>query len=355
MIRTKGAGMPHPQQPSGQGRQPGQYGGHPPQGGPPHPGAQGGPPHPGAQGGPPHPGAQGGPPHPGPQGGPPPPGFQGGPHPGFQAGPHHPAYGGPPPRRRNTGAIIAVAAIVASLVAALGITGFVAPGFLRSDQANPAASDDSTSSKDDPDAVIQNLVKAANAKNATGMRSLACADAGPNVQTAITDIAKTDGAELADQTRVSGQKVRAVLDISVTGTARPFEVTVVRSGDAWCWHDIAATNSSGGSTKGSTPQPTANPAEAKKFVQQVLDKVNKGDAAGAKSLLCPDSRSQGDLDAMIGRKVKLQIDPSEQIITDSGYVGADLKGTANGPPVSAARMSGFRQQNGWCVYTIFAF
>ncbi len=237
-------------------------------------------------------------------------------------------------------------AVVVLLVAGFGFTALVAPGFLRTGDARPAgtAAEDSTSTpakSSGPEALIQHLVRAANAKDVDGMSDLACSEVGPNVRSAIADIGTTDGAELAGSTSVSGNKVRATLAISINGGARQVDVTGIRSGNDWCWRDISAQAA-----------PGPSPGEGKAFVKKVISNLNKGDTTALNGQLCEDSDSKGDVDSLAGRKANVEIDPSE-LVEHAEFLATDLKGTLDGDPVSAARISAFYQNGSWCAFTIF--
>ena len=233
------------------------------------------------------------------------------------------------------------------LVAGFGFTALVTPGFLRTGGARQAgtAAGDSTSTpakSSGPEALIQHLVRAANAKDVDGMSELACSEVGPNVRSAIADIGTTDGAELAGSTSVSGNKVRATLAISINGGARQVDVTGIRNGNEWCWRDISAQ---GGGAR-------TSPSEGKAFVKKVISNLNKGDTTALNGQLCEDSNSKGDVDSLAGRKVNVEIDTSELMVR-AEFVATDLKGTLDGDPVSAARISAFYLNGSWCAFTIF--
>jgi hypothetical protein len=257
--------------------------------------------------------------------------------------------GAPPPRRTNRAVTIAVVvAVVVVLATGFGITGFIAPGFLRSGLAQSESSD--------PDALVVSLVSALNAKDMAGMRALACADAGPNVESAITEVGTTKSAQLAGNPSVSGQKVSATVAVTVASGTRQFEITGARSGREWCWSDIAAPGGSQapGEGDGGAEQPDSRLHQGRKFAEQVIDKLNKGDAGAVESMLCKDSTSQADLRDLGAKDVRLEIDNGE-IEDQAQFVGADLKGTLDGEAISAGRISLFLDEPGWCVYTVYAF
>ncbi len=356
--------MTYPQQPYGQqpdpygqgqqpGRRQGQYGGYPqtPSGGYPQTPSggyqqpQGGYQQPGGQYGGYDPTAQYG-------------GFPGGQYGG---------YGGPPPPpKKNTGMIVAIVAIVVLLLGGIGITGFVAPGFFLSDDKKNAGGGggETTSNDNGADAFVDDLVKAADDKDSSALKDLACSDAESNVQSAIDDIDEISGAKLKDTKKVSDSQVTAVLDIEVNGDNADYDASVVKNGKDWCWNDITLSSGGGGLPTEST-EPTATSEEpttgggssggdGEQFVQGFLDLVNGGDAAAAKGKLCPDSTSQGDIDDAVKGKASLEMDTAG-MESQAEYVGVDLKGTLNGAPTSAARTSAFLEDGGWCIFTFYAF
>lgn len=284
-------------------------------------------------------------------------------------------YGGPPPPKKNTGMIVAIVSIVVLLLAGVGITGFVAPGFFLSDDKNNDAGGttggggESSAPKEDggADEFIDELVAAADDKDAGELGDLACADAKDGVQTAIDQIEEISGAELADTAEISKSEVNATIDITVEGEKAQYEATVVKDGDDWCWDDAELT---GGDLPTGTegPDPSTEPGgggagggdgdsstdAGQAYIKSFVDKVNGGDAAGAKGMLCGDSTAQRDIDAAISGKAALEIDPSA-VQAQTEYVGIDLKGTINGEPLSASRTSAFYEDTGWCVFMFYVF
>jgi hypothetical protein len=279
--------------------------------------------------------------------------------------------GGPQPPKSNKGPIIAVVTIVVLVLAGVGVTGFIAPGFFLSDDdkgSNTAGTDTSTSTKDDKgagaDDFIQKLVSAADDKDKSALEGYQCSDATDAVKGATKDIDEISSAKLKDTDEKSDSKVVATLSIDVDGSAGDYDVTVVKDGGDWCWQDISAgsggldespDSSSDTSTDSSTSAdapPATGDTDGEKFVQSFLDKLNSGDGAGAAALSCSDSTSQSDITEAATQSPKLQMDPSGTTADDT-YVGADLKGTLNGQDASG-RTSAFVENGNWCIYTFFA-
>jgi hypothetical protein len=296
---------------------------------------------------------------------------------GFQGGQYGGFGGPPPPQKKNTGMVVAVVAIVVLVLGGLGVTGFVAPGFFLSDDKsdNAGGGGTDTSESEQPDGggaaeFIAQLVEAADGKDSDALTEMSCSDASDNVTEAITDIDEISGAELGETEEVSESEVKAMVDITVDGETGTFETLVVKDADAWCWKDIELSGGSIPSDDGSTPAEPADssaPApgggggggepgaeEGQAFVEEFLTAINSGDSAKATAVLCGDSDSQTDVTDAITAGAELSIDPAGLQAQDE-YVGADLTGTYDGAPVSAARTSAFYEANGWCIFTFYAF
>jgi len=290
----------------------------------------------------------------------------------------YPQYGGlgGPPQKKNKGPIIAVVAIAVILLAGLGITGFVAPGFFLSDDktdtADPGGGGGDKSVG--PEDFIDKLVAAADDRDKKALGNLKCSDAKEVVDSAIDAIDDTSGVKLKDTKEESDDEVTVVLTITHDGEHDDYAATVVRDGEDWCWQHFGkgtskptdednTTSSSEDETSASddtvTPSsdspgggPTGD-SDGEKFVQSFLDKLNGGDGAGAAALSCKDSTSQTDITDAATKGAALEIDPAGTN-ADPSYVGADLKGTVGGADVSS-RVSAFLEDEGWCVYTFYAY
>jgi hypothetical protein len=264
--------------------------------------------------------------------------------------------GGPQPPKSNKGPIIAIVSIVVLILAGVGITGFVAPGFFLSDDK---ASSESSSGAD---AFIEKLVSAADDKDKSALEGMQCSDATESVKGATKDIDEISSAELKDTREESKSEVVATLDIVVDGKNGDYDATVVKDGGKWCWKDITSGSSSTDdtSTSESTDDtstsadgpPATGDTDGEKFVQSFLDKLNGGDGAGAAAMSCSDSTSQSDITTAGTQSPQLQMDPKGTTADDT-YVGADLKGTLNGKDASG-RTSAFLEDGAWCIYTFFA-
>ena len=274
--------------------------------------------------------------------------------------------GGPQPPKSNKGPIIAVVSIVVLILAGVGITGFVAPGFFLSDDKGSNTAGGGSGSKTTEnksagaDEFIEKLVAAADDKDKTALKGLQCADATDGVKGATDDIDEISSAELKDTREESDTEVVATLNIVVDGSDGDYEATVVKDGSDWCWKDITSAGGDSSSEETTTDETSSSEAvppatggtDGEKFVQSFLDKLNAGDGAGAAALSCSDSTSQSDITEAATQSPQLQMDPAGTT-ADSSYVGADLKGTLGGAEASG-RTSAFLEDGKWCIYTFFA-
>ncbi|MGB3439083.1 MAG: hypothetical protein WBA97_10065 [Actinophytocola sp.] len=301
------------------------------------------------------------------------------PYPGY-GGPYGGGYGAPPPPppKKNTAAIVSVVAVVVVLLAGLGITGFVAPGFFRSDDdGTPVGSPTTTtttSSEPDGDGaetVLAAVADGLDAQETSALDDLACADAKANVSEAIEDARNVTGAELVDTEEVADDEVMGTVEVSVDDEKGEFEVTVTRVDDEWCWQDIQAAGGPATSEPvepSSVPsgpgggEPTAGgqpvPSAALAVMQAFLDAVNGGDADIAKGALCADAISTAaDVDELVGYDPDLAIDPT----MDGNASGAEsvqlyLRGTAKDQELDgySTNLWVTSYDGPWCVHAFRA-
>lgn len=348
MTQPPQPGQPYGQQPDpyGQGGQP-QSGGFPQQ----YPGQQ----HPGQQ----YPGQQ----YPGqqyPQ--------QGGydqtgaygqqPYSGYEQQQYPPAYqygqgfGGPPapPAKNKTGLLIAIAAAVVVLVA-VGVTGFVAPGFFLSKDKTTAG----------PQQVAQQIVDAINAKDQAALKALKCADAEPDVDQVINGVSAASNATLGQVQKVSESEYRATVTLKVNGRSNTATGTITSAGEKWCWKLVSGLKSSSTTTprppttsSSSSPSqpPVASSGPGPALIQSFVDKINAKDKAGATALVCPGSEN------LTSQYINEGVSGTPQITaTVSGtgdFISADVGGTFNGKKangiVTAQNTTGTFCVSGFVVY-----
>lgn len=291
--------------------------------------------------------------------------------------------GGPQPPKKNKGPVIAIVAILVLVVAGLGITGFVAPGFFLSDDKKDSADDNGGGGgggDDDKgsgaDAFIEKLVAAADGKNKSELRSAACKNASENVDGAINNIDEISSAKLKDTREESKSEVVAVLTIKVDGDTDDYAATVTKDGADWCWQDFAPGDGTGG---GGTDAPSSpdedtstseepstgggggggggsgepDPADGEATIDDFLDKMNAGDGTGASAMICSDSTYGPAIEETAKQNPALEKKPGT-LDADTISVSTDLQGTLNGQD-AIGTMSAFTEDDGtWCIYTFFA-
>jgi hypothetical protein len=277
--------------------------------------------------------------------------------------------GGPPPPKSNKGPIIAIVSIVVLLLAGLGITGFVAPGFFLSDKTNSAGNNNGgdNSSTTDPtsgaDAVITQLVAAADKKDKSALRNLTCSDAKDIVNSAIDAIDETDSTSLKDTKKDSSNSVIAMLTITVNGKDRGYAATIKKAGKDWCWADIVEGDGSSNPTASSSEDTTAtsestpggsdgSSSDGAAFIQSFLDKIGANDATAVQGMLCSDATETAKATSadIATKQSELKLDNDAAVSTTS--VSGNVSGTLNGQEASGVT-SAFIENDNWCIYTFF--
>lgn len=285
-------------------------------------------------------------------------------------------YGPPPPQKKNTAAIVSLVAVIVALLAALGVTGFVEPGFFLSGDDNPPVSSSSSpkptttssSPEPDPDGAEDALTAVADGldtQDTGALEEIACADAKPIVADAIDDAGNVDGAELVDTEEIADDEVMGTVEVSVNDETAEFEVTVTEVDGEWCWQDIAQAGGGPEPTEptsgpGGTPTAGGQPVaeEALAAMQTFLDAINAGDAAAAKGTLCGDAISTAaDVDELVGYDPDLAIDPAmDGISSGAESVQLYLRGTAKGQELEgySTNLWVTSYDGPWCVHAFRA-
>jgi hypothetical protein len=179
---------------------------------------------------------------------PPQPGYGQPQYPGYDQ-PQYPQYGqvggfgGPPapPKKRQTAVWIGAVA-VAGVLAVVGFSGFVAPGFLLNKGTSAS-----------PDTAAQALADGLNKQDTAALTALKCGDAGANVGLAIGEISQVTAAALSGPpVKVTDGEYTANIDVTVASTPSPYVNTLANEGGKWCWKNIAR----GTSRPRSAPSPS---------------------------------------------------------------------------------------------------
>jgi hypothetical protein len=175
--------------------------------------------------------------------------------------------GGMPPQKSNKGLIIGLAVAGVLLVGGGVTTVLLLTGDDKPAENNPggniaAANDDST-----PNGVVQKVIKAIDAKDATAARSTLC---DPNAKSAALQLDEAPAtlslkASLSGEITESGDNARAKVDIKGTeaGKARASNYTMSlvlkKDGSKWCV-TTARMGSSGGSGSSTTSRSPSSPS-----------------------------------------------------------------------------------------------
>ncbi|HET6504469.1 MAG TPA: hypothetical protein VFG87_27280 [Amycolatopsis sp.] len=120
------------------------------------------------------------------------------------------------------------------ILAALGVTGFWAPGFLVT-KNNVTKSNAAGAT---PQRALQTLVDALNQHDQVALTALECADADLKITNAIRKVAGVSNASIVSgPTRVSDTEYDGVVDITYNGESQPFTGKLALESDGWCWKD----------------------------------------------------------------------------------------------------------------------
>ncbi|MBC6449788.1 hypothetical protein [Actinokineospora xionganensis] len=293
-------------------------------------------------------------------------------------------YGGPVPAvqyadgfaappQKKSGPVIA--ALVAGVtVIGLGITGFVAPGFLVSEQSPapaPPPSTTSTKSGDsDPKDFLETLVSGLDSGDTGALTDLTCELKRPGVHGIIDNAAAISAASLVDTKTISRDRAAGIVSITTEARRTKVELTITRKDGTWCWSDARLAEGTRPTTsRRPSPTTTATPdsptadgkpvePEALAAMRRFLDSVNSGDAAAAKQLLCSDAiATPQKVDELVGYQPNLKIDPG----MDGNSSGKEsvqlyLTGTVKGQRLDgyATNLWATSYNGPWCIHAFRA-
>lgn len=331
---------------------------------------------------PPHPGQ---PPYdqqPG-QGGYPPAGTfpqQGGPQPGQYPGQYpvgspggqYPSPGGfppgygPQPPKKKTGLWIGLSAAAVAVIAFV-ITAFLAPGFLLSDDgtddnASANAGDGGAGNGDSSaEQVAQQLIDAANANNTATLTQLSCPDSDPDVAEVIGMAGQLGQVQLAAPVQESGNGAHLAVTFTAQGMQQDALVELKKTGNTWCWNNVAVSrnseasagpgapgapgapdNSSREDPSSHSPDATALAGEAPALIEKFLDALNSGDKTTAVRFFCaePDRIESDALDKITASSANLAMNPeTEKVYEYIDNYSVELTGTVNGKEIGFGALS----------------
>ncbi|SDX21196.1 hypothetical protein SAMN05421504_102677 [Amycolatopsis xylanica] len=236
-------------------------------------------------------------------------------------------FGGPPepPKKSKTGLFIGIGIVVVLLVA-LGITGFVAPGFFLSKDSTEAAG---------PEATAQSIVNGLNAKDKASLTALKCADAEKDIDEVLAALDTVSNVKLDKLDKKSETEYVAAVSMVVKSKPGTATGTIVKAGDKWCWKLISRLKVAGGTTsapKTSASAPTSTSAKPASgagaaALKEFVDKVNAKDKAGAMALACADAKDiEKDIDSAIAASPELTVEASGGDFLVTGSIHGKLNG-----------------------------
>ncbi|MEC3977043.1 hypothetical protein [Amycolatopsis sp. H20-H5] len=264
-------------------------------------------------------------------------------------------FGGPPPQppKKNKTGLIIGGAIALVVVIALGVTGFVAPGFFLSK--------DSTTTAAGPDATAQAIVDGLNKKDRAALTALKCGDAEKDIDEVLAALDSVADVKLSGPlTKVSESEYTAVVALTIDGRPGTTKGTIDSAGDKWCWKLVSRFQPTGSSRPTGSPSstsPSTSPsyppsAEGAAFIKDFVGKINSGDAAGATALGCPNFKDllqkQVTEFAVPGAALTAAAEGSSQ------FVSAEVGGDVNGKKVRGSILAQDSGQ-GFCVSLFLVF
>ncbi|WP_370945517.1 hypothetical protein AB5J62_41445 [Amycolatopsis sp. cg5] len=258
--------------------------------------------------------------------------YQGQPYQGQQQYPPqqpYPGHGYPPPGppKKKTGLIVGISAGVVALLA-LGITGFVAPGFFLGD-------DTSTDATGSPADAASSFVNALAGHHQEAVSALYCADAEAKTRQYGVDIVNKKFGVTLDAPPAGDT---AALTVDNAGKKFMFDAKLANQGGKWCVQKMTQVfaRNPGGSPTGSVPTggkstptagsaPAADPAQSREVAEKFVAAVNAKDQATALGFGC--QRAETMLKAGINR---LGDSPAIALSTPKAGPGGSLSFTLTG-------------------------
>lgn len=151
--------------------------------------------------------------------------------------PGYPGYGQPggfgAPReerpKSKTGLWIGLSVGIVVILGAIGVTGFVVPGFFLSKNASSA-----------PHATLQAIADGLNKHDQPGLRGTICQDGNPQLGNAVTRVDSVSDAKITSgPTKVSDTEYTGVIDVIYDGTPDTITAKLANENGKWCWKDAS--------------------------------------------------------------------------------------------------------------------
>lgn len=264
---------------------------------------------------------------------------------------------------RRTGIVIGGIALLVVIVFVL--TGFVAPGFLLSDDAEDGPGENAR-------AAAGRFLTALRADDPGALRAMVCDDATEAVRDNVESIASVG---IAEELPVRMDGAAAVLPLELElagGVNRVYEFVLASRVTTWCWHDLrpeGAKNSDGAAPNPEPPTPTTetretevttdqptpapeNTADGEQVMTEFVDALNTGEQEAAVSLGCTAMDVEKDVAALTSRDVDLKITTTSAVSGIS--LNGDLTGTIDNTTATGT-INAINLNNSWCISTLTLF
>ncbi|TNC26111.1 hypothetical protein [Amycolatopsis alkalitolerans] len=262
-------------------------------------------------------------------------------------------YGAPPPggggSKKGLWIGLTVGAVV--ILAALGITGFWAPGFFLGGSGGDSG----------PQTTAQQLVDGLNKHDKAALKALVCSNAESDVNDKIDAVDDVQSAKLSS-VQANGDKATVVVAVTAGGENGTATGGLLKQNNKWCWHDVtlrASTSSERSSspssrTRSSSSSPSSTSSSGgggsgayQVTTQNFLSKVNGGDSAGAMALVCKADVS--DIEPNVTKATSQGANLTAKVSGIDGIGFGDVKGTVGGQSVSGGFISTDEADGGVCV------
>lgn len=261
-----------------------------------------------------------------------------------------PGYGTPPPGGGGgkKGLWIGLSVGLVVILAALGITGFVAPGFFLGKDSEK------------PDATASAIVDALAKHDKAMLKTFVCADADKDVSDRIDDSDAITSAKLVN-VAANGNSATVNVAVSTKYGSSTATATMANENGKWCWQKISikSQSSSSSSSKNRSSSPTSSSSSSggsslgKTAVDGFIAKVNGGDVAGAMALVCTANTSE------VQPTVSKAASGGTNLTADVSGAGAiafgSFEGTLGGERVTDGFISTDRDGENACIDSFEAY
>ncbi|NIH77841.1 hypothetical protein [Amycolatopsis viridis] len=269
-------------------------------------------------------------------------------------------YGAPPPGGGGSkkGLWIGLSVGLVVVLAALGITGFWAPGFFLG-------------SDDGPQATAQQLIDGIQKHDKAALTALKCANADGDVQDTIDSVNEVESVRIG-QVKQNGDSATVDFTGTASGEQGTGTATLARVNGKWCWKSVQtqrvntgsstrssssrssrSSSSSSSSSSGSSTGGTGG-SNGKAMVEDFLAKMAAGDVNGVSALVCTDATQDNKDDAREAAEKRANVRPTYDNATDR-MVSGDLSGTQQGEQVTGLFFAENFDGAGFCISVFGVF